>query len=118
MAQILPVYDEAWDRLRTEYLEVSLRGRLLPVSWADGQLHEDSRQRYNSIMAKQAQLRELEGSVSDGVIELEQVSHFFPVSSFSACLSKTIKLLDGFPNEDMMKWMEDKASVVGNTREP
>jgi len=23
MAQILPVYDEAWDRLRTEYLEVS-----------------------------------------------------------------------------------------------
>ena len=23
MAQILPVYDEAWNRLRTEYLEVS-----------------------------------------------------------------------------------------------
>jgi len=41
---------------------------------ADWQLHEDSRQRYASIMAKQAQLKELEGSVSDGVIELEQVS--------------------------------------------
>lgn len=41
---------------------------------ADEQLHEDSRRRYASIVAKQAQLKELEGSVSDGVVELDKVS--------------------------------------------
>jgi hypothetical protein len=67
-------------------------------------------------MAKQAQLKELEGLVSDGVIELEQVSYRV-FSGPTIAHGQTIKLLDGFPNEDMMKWMEDKASVVGNSRE-
>ncbi|KAK1924041.1 hypothetical protein DB88DRAFT_546124 [Papiliotrema laurentii] len=80
-AHVLPVYDEAWASLREEYIG----------------LHEDARMRYASILAKQAQLKDLEGSVSDGVIELEQ----------------TIKLLDGFPGEDMMAWMEDVAGRNG-----
>ena len=54
------------------------------------QLHQDCTERYTSIADKQAQLKDLESTVSDGVVDLD----------------KTIKLLDGFPSEDMVKWME------------
>lgn len=74
-ATVLPVYDEAWERLRIEYLEAS---RYIPqrlMIKADVfQLYEDARKRYASISVKQAELKELEESVADGVIELDQVS--------------------------------------------
>lgn len=35
-------------------------------------------------------MKELESTVSDGVVDLD----------------KTIKLLEGFPNDEMVKWME------------
>jgi hypothetical protein len=75
------------------------------------QLHEDARMRYASILAKQAQLKDLEGSVSDGVIELEQVGHLYSLKESAD--KQTIKLLDGFPGEDMMAWMEDVAGRNG-----
>ena len=66
------------------------------------QLHEDTRQRVASIKAKQALLKEMEESVADGVVELEE----------------TIKLMDGFPNEEMTRWMEDNVARVGGARDP
>ncbi|OWZ76336.1 hypothetical protein C365_05156 [Cryptococcus neoformans Bt85] len=70
----LPALDEAYERLRDEYLG----------------LHKDCQERYASILAKQTQLKQLEESVGDGVVELD----------------KTLKALDGLPVEDMMIWTE------------
>lgn len=76
VAANLPMYDEVYNRLRDEYLEVSRR---LCRCWAVGvltphQLHQKCSSRYKRILEKQEELRLLEGAVSDGVVELEQVS--------------------------------------------
>lgn len=38
-------------------------------------MHKDCQERYASILAKQAQLKQLEENVGDGVLELDKVSH-------------------------------------------
>lgn len=81
----LPVLDETYERLRDEYLG----------------LHKDCQERYASILAKQAQLKQLEENVGDGVLELD----------------KTLKALDGLPVEDMMIWTE-AAETKMETRAP
>ncbi|KAI9639266.1 uncharacterized protein MKK02DRAFT_29366 [Dioszegia hungarica] len=70
----LGLYDEAYDRLKTEYLA----------------LHADCSTRFSSIQAKQAQLAELESSVSESVTELDQ----------------TLQALNGFPTGEMKDWAE------------
>ncbi|KAK8864638.1 hypothetical protein IAR55_001888 [Kwoniella newhampshirensis] len=82
---VLPIYDEAYQKLREEYLE----------------LHKDCTDRYASILAKQASLKYLESSVSDGVVELD----------------KTIKILEKLPTEDMMVWTETTETRL-ETRAP
>ncbi|WWD17053.1 hypothetical protein CI109_101490 [Kwoniella shandongensis] len=84
-ATVLPIYDEAYQKLREEYLE----------------LHKDCTDRYASILSKQATLKNLESSVSDGVVELD----------------KTIKILEKLPTEDMMLWTESAETKL-ETRAP
>ncbi|GFZ46816.1 hypothetical protein JCM24511_04036 [Saitozyma sp. JCM 24511] len=80
----LPIYDEAYARLREEYIH----------------LHEDCSTRYASIVAKQDMLQKLEGSVSEGVVDLE----------------KTIQLLEGFPTTDMQNWTEEVSGHLEGAR--
>lgn len=56
--------------------------------------------RYASIADKQARLLEYESTVSDGVVDLD----------------KTIKLLEGFPGEDMAQWMEQIMPTLREAR--
>ncbi|KAE8539233.1 hypothetical protein D1P53_004331 [Cryptococcus gattii VGV] len=81
----LPALDETYERLRDEYLG----------------LHKDCQERYASILSKQAQLKQLEENVGNGVVELD----------------KTLKALDGLPVEDMMIWTE-AAETKMETRAP
>ncbi|WWC89055.1 uncharacterized protein L201_003973 [Kwoniella dendrophila CBS 6074] len=55
-ATLLPIYDDAYSKLREEYLE----------------LHKDCQDRYKSIIEKQNLLYQLENGVADGVIELDK----------------------------------------------
>ncbi|TYJ59029.1 hypothetical protein B9479_000018 [Cryptococcus floricola] len=55
-ATVLPVYDEAYIKLRDEYLE----------------LHKDCQERYASMLQKQALIKRLEENVGDGAVELDQ----------------------------------------------
>ncbi|ORY26153.1 hypothetical protein BCR39DRAFT_271186 [Naematelia encephala] len=80
----LSVYDQAYSRLRQEYLV----------------LYEECQSRSRSIAAKKAELRDIEGGVSDGVVELE----------------KTIQMLEGFPNEEMAGWAENMAGRLEGQR--
>ncbi|WVQ79605.1 hypothetical protein IAT38_001705 [Cryptococcus sp. DSM 104549] len=81
----LPIYDEAYAKLREEYIE----------------LHKDCSDRYGSILAKQAALKDLNESVGDGVVDLE----------------KAIKTLEELPVEDMMVWSEAVETKM-DTRAP
>ncbi|WVQ74412.1 hypothetical protein IAR50_004013 [Cryptococcus sp. DSM 104548] len=55
-ATVLPVYDEAYSKLREEYLE----------------LHKDCQERYASLLQKQALIKRLEENVGDGAVELDK----------------------------------------------
>jgi hypothetical protein len=67
---------------------------------ADRQLHQDCSNRYKSIAAKQALLKQLESTVSDGVVDLD----------------KTIEVMQDFPTEEMRRWMEDVTPSLENSR--
>jgi len=64
------------------------------------QLHEDCSKRYASIAQKQAELKQLEATVSDGVVDLE----------------KTVEAMQDFPTEEMRRWMEDVIPSLDNAR--
>jgi hypothetical protein len=63
-------------------------------------LHEDCSKRYASIAKKQAELKQLEATVSDGVVDLE----------------KTVETMQDFPTEEMRRWMEDIMPSLDNAR--
>ncbi|WVF71187.1 hypothetical protein IAT40_005987 [Kwoniella sp. CBS 6097] len=84
-ATILPIYDEAYTKLREEYLE----------------LHAHCAEKYKTIREKQTLLKELEGGVADGVVDLQ----------------KTIEILDQLPVEDMALWTETVDTKL-DTRAP
>jgi hypothetical protein len=66
----------------------------------------------------------MEGAVSDGVVELEKVSGPPPSSRcHTSMLGKTtlteiqtIQLLEVFPSEEMMQWMEDTVGKLEGGR--
>lgn len=70
-----------------------------------------------SIAKKQAELAELESGVSDGVVELDKVGHVQMKMCFTDA-RQTIKLLDGFPNNDMLDWMETVVGKLPGMRDP
>ncbi|EIW65891.1 hypothetical protein TREMEDRAFT_65976 [Tremella mesenterica DSM 1558] len=72
----LPIYDEAYERLRSELLE----------------LHADSSQRYRSIQQKRHQLSQVESSLSLGLSELDSALEIFDKSPET--------------RESMASWME------------
>ncbi|CAD6572889.1 MAG: hypothetical protein TREMPRED_000679 [Tremellales sp. Tagirdzhanova-0007] len=78
----LPMYDEAYARLRAEYLE----------------LHDDCRSRFASVRAKQNALAEMETSVSDGVIELMKTIELLegvPSEEMMQWMEDTVGKLEG-----------------------
>lgn len=85
-------------------------------------MHKDCQERYASILAKQAQLKQLEENVGDGVVELDKVSHLIwdVIKNTAHCTLlhyQTLKALDGLPVEDMMIWTE-AAETKMETRAP
>lgn len=71
-----------------------------------------------SIAKKQAELAELESGVSDGVVELDKVGHLQTLKLCFTDARQTIKLLDGFPNNDMLDWMETVVGKLPWMRDP
>lgn len=70
----LQLYDLTWDRLRTEYQNVGSATVPYVCVRLTSQLHADVVARSKSLREKQAQLLETEGSVAEGVVDLEKVS--------------------------------------------
>ena len=67
-------------------------------------------------------LAETEDGVADGVVELEKVSYHLLEDRDGHSKSdrnhpQAVELLQGFPTEEMMTWVEDVSSTIPGIRE-
>ncbi|WRT66620.1 uncharacterized protein IL334_003579 [Kwoniella shivajii] len=60
-SSVLPIYDDAYSKLREEYVD----------------LHKYCSEKYKSIIDKQKLLEDLEGGVADGVVDLDKTIEIF-----------------------------------------